>query len=616
MLVVAQQPLRLSELSNALSTRNNAEDFSHTRVPNMSLVEDLCGTLVKFDRSSKGSQEDPLLKLAHKSIQDFFFEDPQSIDVPNNLSQFFVSLGPASQDMGLVCLTYLSYLRYQKPIDVSKILGNDAKQEHAFLKYAARFWFQHLIHTSHSKALFSTVERFIHSPAFWTCITVQSHVAPHVFSRLTEMKEGHYALTTTGPGSRGQDPRINFAFPLPDWLDEYGVSGTTIVQRYLAFVKEWHPVLTSHPHAIDQCIGDVIGSQNFPVRNTLEAQRMQVVNISKSEPRTSGTYNQYLGSITSEEEELNALILEGSEADLKGDIVLEHVRNLADESSACSVFHRSIKRSTQSSIALHVIFDESTKDPVLWHLDPEHLNLIAYHNSGSKSYEVPNSLGILGSIAEHHFALPAWIINAKFSGRTTNGEAVAFYCTKASKCEDEIDGSGFKYDNSDSDSYSDTNSDSGYNSESVLDADSEDCNCHCLVIVHQEGPPLWTTWKTKGQTRLQISCAFHPTQPIAIWSYTQHEFSVADLQSGRVKSGILPEPVEVQLLSATAVCKGEASFLVSTVLLKKLANQSYQNSDFRLAASSYTIFYARSLQNKQELLVRFPCPCSNSRPLV
>lgn len=68
-LVVAEQPLHLSELSNYLGIREGAEDFSAKRIPKLALIEDLCSHLVVFDRVSKGNDKDPLLKLAHKSVQ-------------------------------------------------------------------------------------------------------------------------------------------------------------------------------------------------------------------------------------------------------------------------------------------------------------------------------------------------------------------------------------------------------------------------------------------------------------------------------------------------------------------------------------------------------------------
>ena len=80
MVVVAEQPLHLSELSDALGIRENL-DYSPKRIPKKALIESLCSHLVIFDRTDRGSETDPLLKLAHKSVKDFFLQDPHSLNV-------------------------------------------------------------------------------------------------------------------------------------------------------------------------------------------------------------------------------------------------------------------------------------------------------------------------------------------------------------------------------------------------------------------------------------------------------------------------------------------------------------------------------------------------------
>ena len=571
-MVVATQPLHLSELLNALSTRNGAHDYSRKRAPNPQRVEELCGALLTFDRISKGSQDDPLIKLAHKSIQDFFLEDPKCHNIPNNLSRFFVNPDAANQEIGLVCLTYLNYARYQKPTIVSEILTNDPESEHAFLKYAARFWFQHLMHTNHSSSLFSTIEKFVHSPAFWTCMTVQSNIAPHLFSRLVECKKGRFALSTMV--SRGVEDRTSYSVPLPDWLDQYGASGADIIQRYLAFVKEWFPVLTTYPHAINQCIGDIIGRRDFPCRHPSVKQSIQVFGVTQFE---TGVANQYLGRITSDQEGLHAMILESSEIYLKGDIKIKYISNLSDKSSDSKLVHKLTVPSIQSSNDLHVIIKEDNKYPLVWFLDPDNLYLTEYHTSCSKSHEPPHNLATPDGEVESFRKVPNWVISAKSVGRTRTGEAVAYHCLKHDRCEKEDDESSSESEESDSDS--DSDSDSGYVSKSVssngIDANHEASDCHCLAIVHQEGPPIWSQWKTKSKTRLQYSCAFHPIEPIAVWSSTPYELSVVNLCTGQVKIKILPEPVEVQSLSAAAICKGESSCLQSLQSLLSHTNHRH-----------------------------------------
>ncbi|MCJ1391931.1 hypothetical protein MMC18_004798 [Xylographa bjoerkii] len=148
-LVVANQPFRLNELLNALSTREGAQDFSRKRALKPSLIEELVGQLVIVDRVLKTDETDPFIKFAHKSIYDFFIQSPKALGAPDRLGKFFVDIPLASLELGRTCLTYLSYSRYQDPVDILASLVDDPEQEHAFVKYAATFWFWHLMSARH-----------------------------------------------------------------------------------------------------------------------------------------------------------------------------------------------------------------------------------------------------------------------------------------------------------------------------------------------------------------------------------------------------------------------------------------------------------------------------------
>ena len=492
MLVVAEQPLHLSELLNALSTRDSATDYVEKRTPRPELVGNLCGALLTFDHVSKGSEDDPLLKLAHKSIQDFFLENPASLNVPDNLSQYFVNPDTANQEMGLVCLTYLNYARYQKPLGVSQILKNDREREHAFLSYAARFWFQHLIGISHSENLFSIVKRFVYSPAFWTCMTVQSVIAPHLFSQLIECKRGAFSLNSTTSRSFGEH-KISYPVPLPDWLDLYGESGTVIIRRYLSFVKEWFPVLTTYPSAIDQCIGDIVGIQDFPLRHpSEEVHQVKVLNFVQSRTCTSDTANWHLGAVVSNQDTLDAWVYESPESGLTGDVNLKILRNLSSKSLDCIPCYKITASSVRSSNILHVIFGEDSKDPSIWLLDPDSLGLTLHYGSNMRTYESSSSLKSPEGEVEYSDTAPGWLVNANFVGSTEGGEAIAYHCIRRSKCDNKEGDSSSDDSNFDSESESDSTYHSGSESDSrLLDADPASTDCHCLVIVHQGGPPLW-----------------------------------------------------------------------------------------------------------------------------
>lgn len=108
MVVGAVQPLRLSELSHALAASKGREDYSERTLPRINIVENLCSNLIKFDRCDKGTDEDPLLQLTHKSVQDFFLQDPNALNLPDQrIKQFFVTAAAASLELGQSALSYL-----------------------------------------------------------------------------------------------------------------------------------------------------------------------------------------------------------------------------------------------------------------------------------------------------------------------------------------------------------------------------------------------------------------------------------------------------------------------------------------------------------------------------
>ena len=164
MIVGAAQPLRLSEIAHAVAAASSASDeFSPKRVPRLELIEELCSNLVIFDRSSKGSESDPMLKIAHKSIQDFFQQDPATLKAPNDLHQYFVSSAAANLELGRASLAYLNYGRYRQKQDLSALLD---LPDHAFLKHAATFWHLYLSNAPHCPSLSDDVIGFVKSSAF------------------------------------------------------------------------------------------------------------------------------------------------------------------------------------------------------------------------------------------------------------------------------------------------------------------------------------------------------------------------------------------------------------------------------------------------------------------
>ncbi|KAF2092131.1 hypothetical protein K490DRAFT_53278 [Saccharata proteae CBS 121410] len=154
MLAIAQQPLSQIELLNALAIREGAENYDSQRKPAGKLIEELCSRLVTFDRSCRGCQDNLVLRFPHKTIQDFFLEDPDAMDVPEIARKYFPGELSAHIDFGKTCLTILNYKSYQKCDNILAEIKNYSTSQHASFKYAATFWFQHLMEETASNELF------------------------------------------------------------------------------------------------------------------------------------------------------------------------------------------------------------------------------------------------------------------------------------------------------------------------------------------------------------------------------------------------------------------------------------------------------------------------------
>lgn len=548
-LVVAEQPLHLSELSNYLGIREGAEDFSAKRIPKLALIEDLCSHLVVFDRVSKGNEKDPLLKLAHKSVQDFFSQDPDSLDmpVPDDLRKFFVNEGLANLEMGKACLTYLRYKRYLSPLEDLKLVN---EEDHAFLKYAATFWFRHLMRTGHSQDLFSSVEQFIRSPAFWTCLIVQCHVAPHLFAQLVEVRPGVYRLRAgklVGSEKLG-DQKLNFAFPLPHWLEEYSPSGPIIIQEFLRFIKEWHSVLTCYPEALCHCIRDFSGN-TYPCCNPLQPKSVRVLKLFSSDA-ISNRSKSSLGSFEMDENIIQATVVAQNDSPKrKFSIDQVYISNCSAVSPQISreTSYERIIATNSSSCHFHATFGSVNGDISTWALDLSTLNMIRDNGLEVSTFMTTGTVEKFKSSPEYDGQTP-WIVISKPSMnnyRTLSG----FHCFKPAICREDERDSGYCSPHSDSDS--DEESDDEPNEE------YSHRTYHCIALVSHGYSPLWFAWHSNAKAELQVSCATHPTEPIALWSHAPYEFRLADLRTGEIKSGIFQEPVDIQLRSASAVRKGE-----------------------------------------------------------
>lgn len=549
MIVGAVQPLHLSELSHALSTATGLTDYSPKRVPRLQLIEELCSNLIVFDRTSKGSKNDPLLKIAHKSIQEFFLQDPDSLDIPDHLRQYFVSAPVANLELGQACLRYLCFGRYHQPQDISTIIENES---HAFLRHAATFWYWYLSHTEHSKKLFDEVEEFVRSQAFWTCIAVQSRSAPYLFARYSRLADRRYRIERTGPQQDEEEDNVNYAIPLPQWLDEYAPSGQQIVQALHSFVKEWHSVLNSHPSAEGQCVMDQIWERNMPGRTPWLSKRVKFFSLCGD-----GAWSSNLSILSVMDVKVGS---DDITVSLFGNQILRdgcnpqwvHLRINTESVSPFLGSRPTMPLSLDISKDVQIFGTKHAWGEPFSLIDPSCLRVQQCIIKNERE------LVKVSDIAPTKAGAGKWHLVCKSSCDSfpSNQPIVAYHCALSVACQQHDDcsshDSGPRSSNSNDDSDSDISDDSAFDFESTSDGKLETRNC--MLIVHEAELPIWHFWKSTVP-QIEACCAFHPTKQLIVWSPSAHELCIMHLTSGKVQSTILPEPADIQFSSASAVRK-------------------------------------------------------------
>ena len=486
-------------------------------------------------------------------------KDPATLEgVSQELKKFFVELRSGHLEVGKYCLAYLSYSRYQNPADVSATLNSITAEGHEFLKYAATFWFRHLMETEHSSELLASVEQFVRSPAFWTCLTVQSKIAPHLFAMYLELRQGTYGMGLANAKNLLVSHRVSFASPVPHWLDEYEPTGLAMAYGVHSFVKEWHPVLTSHPCAVSQCKSEVIGWTEYPGHNPSADDRAVVFSLIPKDDIGRCAY-QRLQSVGFVKGRLNASILKFQEPNQQSEITLHRYQVSQGKVQSRNLYTILALQDNLLAFETHVLVSEEASELTSWFLDRQKLNMTKRIGSELETYTTPNHIKKIITAAKREPIKIPWIVRGRIFGRVAHEEIMAYHCSQPDSYRTEDDDSGYQSMESESEPKSESDSDSDSNTGSDSMIGDEVHGSHCLIITCQDNPPIWFAWRAASQIRLHVTCAFHPMEPIALWTHVAHEVCMANLHSGAITRGILPEPIDAQLDFAIAVTKGRGT---------------------------------------------------------
>ncbi|KAF5620065.1 vegetatible incompatibility het-E-1 [Fusarium sp. NRRL 52700] len=251
-LTLSEKELTLLELIDALNPYTDPvnddikskEDAFHV----YDRVKDVCSPLITME-DTNGSQK---ISLCHKSVKDFFIDPKNKKRIEEYLPDFFIDETKALEELGVSCIEYLSEERYKDPSDLKALVTrSDSSYSNAFLRYAAVFWHMHLQNIIPSSETLKIVEDFLKSPAFWTCIYVQSHAAPHLFARYKrETSDDYKQIIGTIPNAS-----LQFGLPLPPWEEASSSADYMSLDRsFCAFVLDWGELLTKNPDQLHHAV--------------------------------------------------------------------------------------------------------------------------------------------------------------------------------------------------------------------------------------------------------------------------------------------------------------------------------------------------------------------------
>lgn len=598
-LVSAAQSVSLNELLDFLAISPGAKDYDKKRIPFIKTIRDLCSPLIIFDKPGKGDDKDnPLLKLCHKTVEDFFLQNPDEIDLGSTkLRKYFVKTRQANENIGLDCLTYLQYERYQKPNIthiLDSILTKPTPRDHAFLSYAATFWAQHLDEISPSPEAYGAVEQFLKSPAFWTCLAIQTRIGRYLFGRYMGCKSSsQYKMGIKGSRLRGDDC---FGIPLPQWLDRYSQEGMMLDRSMCYFVDEWREVIVTCTGGLQSCLPLRLCEMNCHLTPLEKPKHVRVAHIAEHLPKTRSIGGCRLLGVNFVGKTLWA------------DLLFQNGEHKEQLQHLCIPLFS--KKKTISTVYDHLPMSQDTNNCLVsltgsgigtsktletWKVDLETLCIHRALGNHSERHEAPLELsekgsgrrkgkwGIMsvqdvGSDQVVTGAPPLQIVHVAWiepqevflkQGRiiTKTETEESDDDTDTSEDEDEDSQTSISLAKSSADEDSDDDSDHDSDDDSKLDSDrvresssgtessateySQDKDdldiTDCLLLVPPGGSkPFWHSWSTTRQIWSRVQCASHPTLPLVVITHTARQLEIIDTMKWTKKTNHLPEPNDLR----------------------------------------------------------------------
>ncbi|KAK5635789.1 hypothetical protein RRF57_011501 [Xylaria bambusicola] len=580
----AQQTISVDELVDALGIRRESQDYSTLRLPKEELIHDLCGSLIVIEQCTAGTRgHSSLVRFCHKSVKDFFQQDPKTCDfgVNESLHKYFVAPSNAHEEIGLDCLTYLMYSRYAKHIDLG-FLDSTIPKEHAFLRYAATFWFQHLGDESIEKpssAAVQTARDFISSKNFWNCLRVQSHIAPYLFGRYRGYRPGGFKMAIRGKEWKGND---GFAIPLPSWLSDYSSDDLMRDQSFCHFAEEWREVIITQPQGLDQCVSMKAFPNSCWLKSLCKTSTVKGVNLAESFGSDIISTSRLLGVGFSGKKLCVDVAYQTKDG--PKDVLYRLKQQLFKSNSRPQRSQQKILLDSDiSKWAISSVDEEGVSTQfTAWSVDPWTLNIRMMRDGHNEPFNAP-SLPIKGrrtspkiswemlGYYKHDYHETG--VDVDKSIYVIHMSQQGFRANPIDDDDDDDDDGDSNGSDNDSESTSgkegsddeeefsddDDSSSEGSSDESAAeetstdesDIESECCNhedTDCLIIISPGHTPYWTKpWTHPALLWSRNVCAMHPTEPLVAFMITPTQLDVLQRETQRSIeiSGLEDEPDDV-----------------------------------------------------------------------
>lgn len=596
-LIAAAQSISLDEMRNVLAVTSYAKDHDSRRVPFTKDIENLCSPLITFGKPREGDGDDnPLLKLCHKTVEDFLLQSPDDLDLDptSKLRKYFVTYNQANEAIAMDCLTYLQYKRYENSaLEVGAILSKPIAKDHAFLPYAATFWAQHCdaIGPSAVKEVGQAVLKFLQGPTLRTCLEIQAYVGPYLFSRYVDRKDrASYQMCIKGSRVRDND---SFGVPLPQWLDMLSSQGWTVDRSMCHFIGEWREVLMSHPDGLASCLP----LREFEPACHLSPLKGHNINVAHLEE-----HYKHLGSVTnvdSKNVQLLGVAFRGKTlwVDMlfyrsRGNFQRLQIPLFAKKKSTLQSDHEVLlPEEGLRNWTMRIANRAANVDTLeAWRLDPQSLSLRCISVDTSKQRKVPLAFakendgrrkGSWEVQSTERFEADAvrsgsmqvvhvtWKSSKRVSdtnlrlaleeeddddSNTSSSESEEDDMGEPAPVSPESASESSSDDDSDDDSVTESTTSHSRETETVdeisyTDSDSGTDEGHitdCLIMTACDGDPSWHPWSGAHQVWSRIGCAVHPKLPLLVVSHTARQVEVINTSTRTQKTKHLPDVSDLQ----------------------------------------------------------------------